>query len=345
MKSRRARHWGTANDIKGRVKPLCFGYALQVPAVTVNTAGQIMQVHDGGVASIIEAYANGAPAAFTPDHGNGRYTYDVNVANFDLTADVKGARVSSWDPVRVGHVMLLIAEDFADVPYDNVTDREAFFVTSFTGGVYVTERKSVREVMDYLAASAGIWYMPDANGILRFGQLTAPAGAPEMTLTAPMLVGEPRMLRSNDEGGGQPAWKVIVKGRRHWFTHDPTTVAQSLLDERKAELAEEWRRAVAEAPAVKDGYPDAIEIEIETALHELTDMETEAARLLEIYQHRQQFVEITVASRHVTALWVGDEARLIYPRYGLGAGADFIVMRKLVAGPKTSLELWRPLND
>ena len=56
--------------------------------MTVNTAGQIMQVHDGGVASIIEAYANGAPAAFTPDHGNGRYTYDVNVPNFDLTADV-----------------------------------------------------------------------------------------------------------------------------------------------------------------------------------------------------------------------------------------------------------------
>ena len=187
--------------------------------------------------------------------------------------------------------------------------------------------------------------MPDASGTLRFGQLTAPAGTPEMTLTAPMLVGEPRMLRSNDEGGGQPAWKVIVKGRRHWFTHDPTTVAQSLLDERKAELAEEWRRAVAEDVSVKTGYPDAIEIEIETALHELADMETEAARLLEIYRHRQQFVEVTVGTRHVTGLWVGDEARLIYPRYGLGAGADFIVMRKLVAGPKTSLELWRPLND
>jgi hypothetical protein len=211
-------------------------------------------------------------------------------------------------------------------------------------GIYVKDKANIREVTDALVAGTGVWYVPDAFGVLRFGRLARPSEPPAVDIIEPMLDGVPRWLRSSDEGGGQPAWKVTVKGRRHWMVHDSTTVAQSLSEARQNELTEEWRRAVAEDASIKTGYPDAVEIEIETALHELADMQTEADRLLALYRTRQQFVEITLASRHVPSLWVGDSVRFIYPRFDLADGGTFVVMRKLVSGIKTTLELWRPLD-
>lgn len=52
---------GTANDLKGKPKPVCFGSVLNVPCVLVNSAKLIYQVNDGAVQALGNVYDSGVP--------------------------------------------------------------------------------------------------------------------------------------------------------------------------------------------------------------------------------------------------------------------------------------------
>ena len=93
------------DDLKGKPKPLCFGQVFNVPAVPVDTANLIYQVHDGIINSVTAAYdrgvalnkVGGVPAAgeYSDDLANGTFTLGGSPTG-TVTADVQGSADPSY---------------------------------------------------------------------------------------------------------------------------------------------------------------------------------------------------------------------------------------------------------
>ena len=72
---------GTADDLKGKPKPLCFGTVKNIAPPCVNTARLIYQVNDGTIASIERVYDAGIPLYgvdfVAVDHATPTVQYDI----------------------------------------------------------------------------------------------------------------------------------------------------------------------------------------------------------------------------------------------------------------------------
>jgi hypothetical protein len=85
---------GVASDLKGKPKPLCYGVVKNVPAVLVNSAKLIYQVHDGAVASVDAVYDRGILLGFIfVTHAGGVSAYSHNGAYWKLSS------LSGWTGV------------------------------------------------------------------------------------------------------------------------------------------------------------------------------------------------------------------------------------------------------
>lgn len=349
---------GTADDLKGQVKPRAYGKVTNATPPCVNTARLIYEI---GVCNSVDAlYDRGlaltAGAAYTsqvdmettaPAAGQyrawpaGGYIRLGSTPAGQITADAtQGAAASN----RTAAQMLEhLAEDAGltagEISAADVTALDS--ANSAVLGIWLEGETTFREAMDSIAESVGAWYGFDSAGVLRMGQLTAPSGTPVLTLydydTHDGI--ERRPLKDN----AVPIWRAVCRHTRNW-TVQASDLAGSVADARRAWLTEHSRAANSDDTAIKTQWLLAGELERDTLLTSTSDAATEAARLLALHKVRRDLFDVPVTLDILTAnsIRLMDVVELELARFGMDSGKLFRVIgiRVELDKHRVILSLW-----
>ncbi|MGO4380377.1 hypothetical protein [Pseudoduganella sp. RAF53_2] len=352
---------GTANDIKGKVKPRVFGTVFQVPAVQVNSSKLIYQINDGAVSSIVAVYDRGGAltiganlpdraslAASTPGAGNvftclaeGLFMLGATPSGI-ITADVVQGAASER---TVGQVLkaIAVASGLASssVAAADVAALDAFNASPV--GIWIDdEGTTVREAMDQVAATIGAWYVFDTDDTLRMGVLSAPAGTPVMTLQD-FDTGE-NIERRPPRDNAVPVWRVTVQHTRLWNVMQPQDIVGSATQDQVNYLTQQTRAESASDSNVQKRYLLASDIAISSLFTSAAPAAAEASRQLQLQKVQRTVFEVPVPVELVSAAQPKfmDPVMLLLGRFGLQAGQLFrIIGKRLELSKKTIyLTVW-----
>ena len=340
---------GVAGDIAGKPKPLVFGQVFNAPITLVNSARLIYQAHDGSALQSVDAvYDRGAAltagAAYTTQAdmetnapAAGQYRVwnaaggcyirlggnPVGTVTADLTQGATAAARS------VGNVWNAVLTK-AGVAAGNISSADVTALNtacSYPVGLFCSTNRdmSALEACDMVAGSIGAWFVPDAAGVFRIGQLVVPTSGSIGTLTGVEVLSIDRVA-SEDPGVGVPAWRVKIAYKPLWETQVDLTAAVTA--ERKGFLANEYRRAQDSDSAVLTASLTSPEIEFKTLLVNQADASAEAARRLNVYKTRRDMlrVRVRVDATLTGSLDLGKVVTLQVPRYGLNSGKLFLII-------------------
>lgn len=309
-------------------RPITLGQVFNVEPPNIDAALHRYQVHDAGVGSIPDVRVGGLTVSYTASAANGRFDLGVSPSG-RVTADVVG-------PLSTAAQML--QEVAARVGFTAVDGPAlAAFATAAPQalGLYIGERRNAIDVLDEIAASVGAWW--GVNGI---GQLTAAVagiGTPVQTLTPDDIeqygleLVEVRL----------PVWRVRLGYRKNWAVQADGLFAAVPQDLRQR-YGLEYDVAVASHTTTRTTHPLAGDPDVAgTLLVAQTAASTEATRRLNLFGVQRRVYRAR-ASRRAWPLRAGQTVRLQYPRFGLAAGADFLVTRvsRRLDSRMTELTLW-----
>jgi len=190
-----------------------------------------------------------------------------------------------------------VAQDFTDLD-----DLQPAVVGFWSG----TEDIAIADAIDRICGSAGVAWWFDNLDRFRIARFDEPSGDPVATFARLGDAGAEggatvfdilrdgfQRLPSHDLGEGVPVWKVVVRYRRNWTVQ--TQVAGSVLEDRKAELAQEWRTVEETDPGVYALYgEDSPTLTVDTLFDDAADAEAEAVRLLNLYGVRRDRLKVKV---------------------------------------------------
>lgn len=354
---------GTADDLKGVVKPEVFGRVFNIQPPCVNTSKLAYMVSNGPLGEIAEVYDQGVPLTFGVDHASssallaasiadGHYDTCLSEGLFRLGSKSVGevtadAASGADDAARTVAQLLsaMAARAGAPVDADSVSQLDFLALRPDESpqpvGIYLSDETTYRDAMDAIAASLGAWWAFDIAGALRMGQLRAPVEGMSAgdIIQSEILSGFERQLA---DGTAAPVWRVVVRYRKFWTTQEATALAGSVDDARRAALALEYRSITAEDPSIKVKHLLARELVVDTLLIEEDDAQAEADRLLALYRVPRRCFDVPVAQEVFAAsgAQLGGQVLLQHTRYGLAAGRDLVVLGYDLSRQKAVLSLW-----
>lgn len=337
--------------LTGRPRPLCFGRVLRVPAVLVDPAALLYQVHDGPIAAVDAVYDRGlaltpvagAPAAgqFRGDPATGCFNLGASPAG-TVTADVRGDAPDGpgggYVETAAGLVRRIATAraGFAD-PGDLNLDGFAALDTAASApvGLFVADETALVELLDALAGAVGGHYGFDRAGRLTVGRVAAPTPA------AATEFGAAQILEIARVAVARPVWRQKLGHARYWRTLDADAVAWAVDDGTRADLAEAFRYATAEDSSIRARHLLAEEAVHDTALAFAADAEAEAARRLALFGADRDAFRVRLKTQPF-ALDLGQTVRIHYPRYGLAGGRNLLVVGMVedAAVNEVTLDLW-----
>jgi hypothetical protein len=311
-------------DVEGKPKPLLFGVVRNISPPLVDYGNQIYQVHDGAIGDVDAVLDRGvaitqvpgapAPGEYQDDEAAGTFTLGDTPAG-QVTADATGAGVASM-PDILQDVMAqagYVAADFHT--WDRIN-----FHASGNLGVWVShnDRASTRDVVNQLLTTVGAFAAGGRTGLVRLGIFEAPGATPDFTLTSAEIMEIEQELPP--PGIYPPNWRRQVGHQRNWTVQ--RDVAAGATDAQRAFAAEEYRVSTAEDAAVKTSHLYATDPPLVRALFASSaDADTEAARLLALYQAERRIYRVATHYR-VYDYRIGQPGRLDYPRWNLAGGTD-----------------------
>lgn len=348
-------------DLKDSVKPLCFGYSPNVPAVPANPFDLIYQVNDGPVSSVV-VYDGGVELALGVDHPTlaalqaatirpGKYDTCLALGLFRLggqpdqavTADVtEGVSPEERYPGAVARRMLakMGLTGSADV---NAASFSALDVLAPVGvGIWIDSQVNGLAALGQVLASVGAWIAPDAIGAFEVGRFQAP-GTPVGTITDRDMIKDAfGIVVSDDTDGGLPAWRVVVEYARNWLVQDDAALGGCVDMARRGFLAVEFREVKAENEAVRTKHLLSPELRISTLIVDETDATAEAARRLALYSVRRDTVTFDLRQEKAAAYQPGVTMRVQHPRLGYKDGRDMIVIgrQENLASSSATMTVW-----
>lgn len=356
---------GTADDLKGRVKPRAYGKNFNISPPCVNASKLAFQVSDGPVAAIPNVYIKARAWTFAADYATSALllaaaltpesaTYSTCLAEglFRLSDDPGGEVTADVDAgtdaaSTVAQVLkaLATAAGVTTINADDVTMLD--FLTQREDesprpvGRWISDEETYRDAMDAIAASVGAWWAFDPLNNLRMGRLDAPvAGSDGDIIESEVLRG---FERRNPDGSGIPVYRVTVRYRRN-NTVQTSDIAGEVDAARRAFLAEEYRSVVAEDLSVKVKHLQARELFVDTCLTEEEDADAEAERLLALHRIARDLFDTPVNVKvfaNCQARLAGQQ-NLTHRRFDLAAGRDLIVLgfNLELARERVTLSLW-----
>lgn len=356
---------GTADDLKGQPKPLCFGRCFNIAAVPVNTSALIYQVHDGAIEAIDAVYDKGitltagtlthttlsALQAATPAAGS--YDACLPFGLFKLgaspvgrvTADVKGDKTAGVYVVSAGSIAERLLLTRAGLTSSDVPPAVISALNSANNseiGYFTAQETTLTEVLDEIIGSIGAWWIFDRLGMFAAAQLAAPAGTPALVITEDEVVSA-ELLVTNDVGRGLPCTRILLDYARNYTPQSGDDVAAGVSEARRAWLAKEVRTATANDATVLTKYLLAPEIKQSSLLTQETDAEAEANRRLSLYKVRRDYWRVRIPiDTDNSGLDLGAIVSFKMPRFGYEAGRLFVVLGcEIDASSNTqTLKLW-----
>lgn len=310
------------SDLAGKPKPLAYGRCFNVPAVLVDSANLVYQVHDGAIAAVEAVRDNGVALVFKQDHPSyaaliaaspqaGAGEYDTCLAEGLVAlgaAPAGGVRVDCRgedDGLSPGgyveaasEIVRRIVTTRLDSPLSDPADldTDAFDAVlaaqpaplGFWQGP--DDALTVGQALDAIMASIGGWWTMTLTGLLSVGILTAPTGTAEETLTPDDIVRDRSGALRMEQA--VPAWRVRVPWKHNWGPQDPDSLAGSVSAANRQLYAEADRFALATDSAVLNQHPGAREF-VALALFALeADATAEAGRLIALHGEPRWELEV-----------------------------------------------------
>ncbi len=357
---------GVEGDIKGQPKPLAYGRVYHAPAVLVNTARYIYQVHDGAVQSIDAVYDKGSPLTFGANRANlaameaaapaaGSYDTCTSLGLIRLgdsaigriTVDLHGDATGGTYVDGAGAIMRRILETRCGVLTAEIATA-AFtaldVAAPYEVGLYINAEVSRRAALDQIAQSVGAWLVVQRDGLWSTGRLVAPIAPASFIITDDFILDIDR-LATNDPGRGIPAWRVQVRWKRWpspFAAADIVGVSGTVTEAIRAQLLQEWRTtAPAEDAATKLKHLQATELTRDTLIVDSTDAIAERDRLLALYKERRDFVRLKIpALEDFQSIELGNVIAVVTDALGYSAGRYFLVVAITRDDETIDLDLW-----
>lgn len=333
------------DDLKGKYKPLLFGYAQRIPAPCVNTARLIYQVSSSAIADVGAVYDQGlalgrgadyaseadmqatAPAAsqYRVWPAGGMFRLGSTPAGQVLCDATEGATAAARYPGSIAQRVLLAAGvAMGDIGTTAMAALDA--ACPWECGYWVTHQQAVkgRGILDDLMLSTGGWWAASAANRITAAVLTPPSGTPVTELHAGNLLSLARR-QAKDDDRGIPPWRVVVGYARYWEATS-SDFAGAVTEATRADLREEYRTVDAQDATVQTAYPAAPEVRIDTLLRNKANAQALATARHGVLKQRRDVLRADVRSTASAALDIGATVRITLPRFGLSAGRLFTVI-------------------
>lgn len=350
-------------DLKDVRKPLLFGSARNIPAVTVDQFDNVFQVSAAALTAVTAVRDTGVLLTATQDYPTlaalktaslnaGRYATCLALGlvrtqarpNGTLTVDAtEGVTAADRSAARIvqrmiGGIGVVSADDLTALHNANPAECGMWTGTSET---------TVLSAATTMLASVGGYLTVDRFGTYRVGRLVLPSGAGEVVLDETNILDRGEGLSRiapNDEGDGVPARSVTVRWGRAYATfaeEDLKNVAST--DAFRSFATQEWRLAKVESAANKVLHPKGPELVFDSCFANEADAIAEATRLLAIYGSRRDIFSIQVAADEIPTIDLGDIVTLAPRRFGMTAGVPGLVtgLTPTFATNVTEIEVWR----
>lgn len=334
--------------LKDREKPLAFGRVYHVPAVLVDPATLTYQVHDGAIEEVDAVYdaglaltrVGGVPAAgqFSVDTATGTFRLGASAAG-TVTADLRGDKAGGIYVETVAGLIARLATTRAATEAPIPIDAAGFAAFDASHGdrvgVWIHDGSTMGEVLDALADSVGAHYGFNRAGRMTIARVEPPA---EQAVAA---YDDFHVLALERLAVARPVWRQSVEYRRYWQPLDAASVAGAVGEEARADLAEPVRIEAVADPAVRLRHPLSEDAVATTLLTDPASAAGEAARLLSIFGPGRVAFRVLLKSQ-AFALELGQTVRLTYPRHGLEAGRNLVIvgMVEESAVNEITLDLW-----
>ncbi|CDH43861.1 hypothetical protein [Candidatus Contendibacter odensensis] len=333
---------GVADDLKGRVKPLLYGTVLNVAPPCVNTSRLIYQLHDAALQAVTAVYDNGVALtagatyadqatmeATAPSAGGYRVWLAGGMVRLGsspagpITADAsEGSSAALRYPGSLlNRIALKAGLTAGEISSADVSALDT--ACPYECGVFLGDETATATALDtVLAAGYGFWYF-DAAGILRCNALTAPTGAPVLTLEEYGIL-ELDRTASGSGDNGLPVKVLNLKYARNGSVQ--TSVAGAVTAARREWLKLEYRTVTVTDSAVATKHLLAPTLDWETPIVSAANAATELTRLQGLICVRRDTLRVTTRIPDALAATIGTVVRVKVPRLGYDAGRDFRVI-------------------
>lgn len=341
---------GTA-DLKGKRRPLSFGYTSNVSPPLVIPVELVFQVHDGRITSIPAVYDRGsilgfagdfltnaamraasvAPGTYVSCNAEGLFRLG-GAAVGQITADVQGDTGGGGFVTSTADIIRRLLQRAT-----KVADPGDLFVMSFDTlnsqkpdpiGFWIPpdSDQTVREVLDLLLAPVGAWGDFRRDGLFKVARFDAPGNIPVARYTPVDLFAIQRLPLP--EAISPPPWRFRVTWGFNWTVQDD--VAGAVGAARVAYLAEQFRVATPSpgilGDQIKAAHPLAQDPEpIQGYFLDANAAQMEADRRLALYSTTRSLYQITVGLQAYSHD-LGDVIHLTYPRWDLIAGRLAVIV-------------------
>ena len=334
---------GTAN-MAGRTRPLVFGHCQNVTVQIVNPFLLTGQLHSRSISEVTTVYDQGIEVPFSANYPTyaalesamvAPGTYATSLATGwirmgsalgTITATVKGDNVGGYVNTHSEIIRRLVL-DFSSLALGNIDGPSfAAYTTAQSAemGIFFPagDQSSVEEAIERIAFSGGAFAGQDRSGLYRVQQLALPAMVPHWIFDDRDIIEIDRELLPY----GVPWGSWGVGYAKNWTVQKGGDLAAGVTQTRRTFLESEYRYAftsnagIALAHQTSSGAPLRASLFVEQA-----DAEVEAERLIGFYALGRAMYRFSVKTV-LFSVEIGQTIRLIFPRWNLASGRNFVVL-------------------
>lgn len=337
---------GVAEDLKDKVKPLCYGKVYNISPPCVNTARLLYQVNDGAVLDVTAVYDRGVALTKGADYssktemettipasGTYRVWKDGGIFRIGaksqgvLTADVvQGSTASNR---TVAQLVKSILTTKGGMTSSDISESDITLLDSLNSseiGIWINEEVYTSEILDKIAASVGAWWSFDNLGVFRLQRLDSPSGTFVASFTNNEII-ELQRLPSADTDRGIAPYRVSLKYWKNYTVQ--TDDLPNATSEKRNFLKEDYRTTKVEDLSVQTRHLLAPEMEFETLLLDSTAATAEATRRLNLYKVERDRLSIKVGVESLESLSsidLGSVIQVRVLRFGYDSGKLFRII-------------------
>ncbi|MFD3263327.1 hypothetical protein [Phenylobacterium ferrooxidans] len=351
---------GSADGLKGRVKPLAFGdlTAAHLPPIQVNAGNYVFQLHEALISGAEAIFDGGAAAGYADQGDKSSVFFDANTPSaasyfMDLTrglmkingapvkgltfgckGDATGSYVETAGPIAAR----ILAH--AGVPGGRIGSSVAALSSTAVVGVFSADTARAGELVAWTVRGALTAVLPDRLGVYQAVTFAAPK------VTADVGVAADQVLNLEaDDTAPAPIGEIRVGWGRIWTTFGNGELKDSVRNTATAErLAAEYRWAVDTEATVKGRFPRAWRtLTVETALRVEADAIALAASLKALFGLRgdgkpRRLWRVTISLLDGLTAQLGETVALSYPAKAIND--NFVLIAEEPLRPRRDQAIW-----
>ena len=343
---------GTADDIKGNVKPKFFGSIFNAEPVLVNTSKLIYQINNGNFNTVSAVYVRGnavtysgtnrannsamqttAPAAGTYDTCSSEGLIRLGTSPDGLvTMDVyRGTTAANRTTAQT---MSAIASNMGITAYAaDVTAMDT--QDSAVIGYYVNDERTAMQCLDDVGEGLNAFYYFDRSGNFRISWLQDPQGnSPVITFNEYDIIS----IEAQPSVDINIPVKQVAMDYYNIETVQSSDLAGAVTVARRAFLSKSSRKVTQDVGSPAAKYLLAKVLNRKSRYTTEADASSAAFNLAILFGYIQQIFEITIPIERFD-LDLMECVELIHPRFGLQTGKNFMLLGYNINTQQNSVSL------